>query len=45
MILRREYLKRIRPFYESDLIKIIIGIRRSGKSVLLKQIEAIRRSS
>ncbi len=40
MILRREYLKRIRPFYESDLIKIIIGIRRSGKSVLLKQIEA-----
>ena len=37
--LRRElYLSRIRPFYESDLIKILIGIRRCGKSVILKQI-------
>lgn len=33
-------MKRIRPFYESDLIKLLIGIRRSGKSVLLRQIEA-----
>ncbi len=40
MIVRTAYLKRIRPFYESDLIKVLIGIRRSGKSVLLKQIEA-----
>jgi hypothetical protein len=40
MIVRTEYLKRIRPFYDSDLIKILIGIRRCGKSVLLKQIEA-----
>jgi predicted AAA+ superfamily ATPase len=40
MIVRKEYLERIRPFYESDLIKVLIGIRRSGKSVLLKQIEA-----
>lgn len=40
MIARKEYLKRIRPFYESDLIKVLIGIRRCGKSVLLKQIEA-----
>jgi len=40
MILREEYLRRIRPFYESDLIKVLIGMRRSGKSVLLKQIEA-----
>ncbi len=40
MIARKEYLERIRPFYESDLIKVLIGIRRSGKSVLLKQIEA-----
>jgi len=39
MIVREEYLKRIRPFYQSDLIKVLIGIRRSGKSVLLKQIE------
>ncbi|GAU79674.1 ATP-binding protein [Fusibacter sp. 3D3] len=40
MIIREAYLKRIRPFYEMDLIKVIVGIRRSGKSVLLKQIEA-----
>lgn len=38
-ILKREtYLKRIRPFYESEYIKAIVGIRRSGKSVILKQI-------
>ena len=35
---REVYLKKIRPFYESDLIKVIIVIRRCGKSVLLKQI-------
>lgn len=39
MIIREEYLTRIRPFYESDLIKVLIGIRRCGKSVLLRQIE------
>ncbi|MDD3307285.1 MAG: ATP-binding protein [Acetobacterium sp.] len=38
MIRREQYLTKIRPFYDSDLIKVIIGIRRSGKSVLLKQI-------
>jgi len=38
MIIREIYLKKIRPFYEQDLIKVIIGIRRSGKSVLLQQI-------
>lgn len=38
MIKREVYLKKIRPFYESDLIKVIIVIRRCGKSVLLKQI-------
>ncbi len=38
MIKREKYLKEIRPFYESDLIKIITGIRRCGKSVILKSI-------
>lgn len=38
MVKRELYLKRIRSFYESDLIKVITGIRRCGKSVLLKQI-------
>ena len=38
MILRTQYLERIRPFYDSELIKVITGVRRCGKSVLLKQI-------
>ena len=39
MILKREiYLEKIRPYYDSELIKVITGVRRCGKSVLLKQI-------
>ena len=38
MIIRERYLKNIRPFYDQNLIKVLIGIRRSGKSVLLTQI-------
>lgn len=38
MIAREKYLKQIRPFYDSDLVKIITGIRRCGKSVILKTI-------
>ena len=40
MIIRTHYIEQIRPFYESDLIKIITGIRRCGKSVILEQILA-----
>ncbi len=38
MLLREEYLSKIRGFYDSDLIKILVGIRRCGKSVILSQI-------
>ena len=38
MIKREKYLSKIRPFYDQDLIKVITGIRRCGKSVILKQI-------
>lgn len=38
MIKRETYLSRIRGFYDSDLIKILVGIRRCGKSVILNQI-------
>ena len=39
MIKRDLYLKKIRDFYnETSLIKIIYGLRRSGKSVILTQI-------
>lgn len=35
---REKYLTRIRPFYESDIIKVITGIRRCDKSFILKGI-------
>lgn len=39
MEIKRElYLEKIRPFYNVDLIKVLTGVRRSGKSILLKQI-------
>ena len=38
MIIREKYLSKIRPFYDADLIKVITGIRRCGKSVILTQI-------
>ena len=38
MIIRKHYIDQIRPFFDSDLIKVITGIRRCGKSVLLSQI-------
>ena len=38
MLKREIYLSRIRGFYDSDLVKILVGIRRCGKSVILEQI-------
>ena len=38
-IKRERYLAKIRPFYDADLIKVLTGVRRCGKSVLLSQIE------
>lgn len=40
MIVREHYLRQIRPFYDSNLIKVITGIRRCGKSVIMEQVEA-----
>ena len=38
MIIRESYLEKIRPFIGKDIIKVLTGIRRAGKSVLLEQI-------
>lgn len=39
MLKRERYLKKIRDFYHvNSLIKVLCGLRRSGKSVILKQI-------
>ena len=35
---RENYLQAIRPYYEADLIKVITGVRRAGKSVILESI-------
>ncbi len=41
MIRRTKYLDKIIPFIDKPLIKVIIGVRRSGKTVLLSQIADI----
>ena len=38
-LIREDYLKLIRPYYEVDLIKVITGARRAGKSVLMEIIK------
>lgn len=39
MIKRETYMKRIRPFIGNDLVKVLTGMRRSGKSVMLDLIK------
>lgn len=39
MIKRESYMKKIRPFINSDLVKVLTGIRRCGKSVMLDLIK------
>lgn len=39
MINRELYMKRIRPFINNELIKVLTGIRRCGKSVMLELIQ------
>lgn len=41
MIIRKRYLERIRPFVNQPLVKVLVGVRRSGKTVLLEQIKAM----
>ncbi|MFZ2846489.1 MAG: hypothetical protein WAZ47_07365, partial [Lactococcus chungangensis] len=38
LISRPKYIKRILPFIDTELIKVIPGVRRSGKSFLLEAI-------
>lgn len=39
MIKRELYMKRIRPFMGREIVKVLTGIRRCGKSVMLKLIK------
>ena len=36
MIKRELYMSRIRPFIGTELVKVMTGIRRCGKSVMLE---------
>lgn len=40
MITRERYMRQIRPFINTDLIKVLTGLRRCGKSVMLTLIQA-----
>ena len=44
MIKRNTYINKIRPFIGNELIKVLTGIRRSGKSVMLELIKDELRS-
>ena len=37
MITREIYLQRLRQLKDSDLIKVITGVRRCGKSTIIQQ--------
>lgn len=39
MIQREKYMKQIRPFINTELVKVLTGIRRSGKSIMLELIK------
>lgn len=39
MILRENYIRQIIPLIDKNLIKVLTGVRRSGKTVLLSQIQ------
>ena len=38
LLIRERYLKKIRPFYDLDIIKVLVGSRRAGKSMVLQMI-------
>ena len=39
MVKRVDYLEKVRPFIGLDIVKVLTGMRRSGKSVLMEQIK------
>jgi len=38
LVIREKYLERIRPFYDLDVIKVMVGSRRAGKSKIIELI-------
>lgn len=40
MIKREYYMKQIRPFIGKDIVKVLTGMRRCGKSVMMELLQA-----
>ena len=38
MVIRKKIIEEVRPFIGTDVVKVITGVRRCGKSVLMSQI-------
>lgn len=38
-LIREDYLKLLRPYYDVDIIKVITGVRRAGKSCLMESVK------
>ena len=41
MVIREKMIGEVRPFVGKDVVKVITGIRRCGKSVLMSQIRDV----
>ena len=41
MVVREKYIKKIQPFMDKPVVKVITGIRRSGKSELMKMLQGV----
>lgn len=41
MIKRKIFIKKIKPFIDKNIIKVLTGLRRCGKSILLSQIKDV----
>lgn len=39
MVVREKYISKVKPFINKDIIKVFVGVRRAGKTVLLSQIK------
>lgn len=39
MIPRERYMNKIRPFFNKEIVKVLVGMRRCGKSVMLQLIQ------
>ena len=44
MLYRENYVQKIAGFKDMDVIKVITGLRRSGKSTIMRQVQSIMKT-